>query len=143
MLRFILTALITSTLLIAVAYASAVVAGGATWGAWCMVAGVAGISVAMIALGAHRHGQRNPIVTIALLATGVSLVAGLSLALLLPDTGAAERIVLGFPVRAASVIYLVGVLPLFVLPLVYAWTFDALTLRDEDIARVRRAARNT
>jgi len=141
MLRFILAALVTSTLLIAVAYASAFVVGGAGWGAWCMVAGVAGISVSTIALGAHRHGRRNPIVTVALLATGVSLVAGFSLALLLPDAGPAEAVVLGFPVRASSVIYLVGVLPLFVLPLVYAWTFDELTLGDEDIERVRRAGR--
>lgn len=143
MLRIILTLLITSTLLIAAAYASAFVDGGAAWGAWCMVAGVAGISVSTMALGARREGRPNTIVTVALLATGVSLVAGLSLALLLPDPGSAERIVLGFPVRAASLIYLAGVLPLFVLPAVYAWTFDSLTLCDEDIERVRRAADRT
>jgi hypothetical protein len=143
MQRFNLIVLIASTALIAVAYASAFIAGGAPWGAWCMVAGVAGISVSVMALGAHREGRRNTLVTGALLATGASLVAGLSLALLLPDTGSAERVVLGFPVRASSVIYLIGVLPLFVLPVVYAWTFDALTLRDEDVARVRRAADKT
>lgn len=140
MQRFNLIVLVASTALIAVAYASAFIAGGAPWGAWCMVAGVAGISVSVMALGAHREGRRNTLVIAALLATGASLVAGLSLALLLPDAGSAERVVLGFPVRASSVIYLVGVFPLFVLPVVYAWTFDALTLRDEDVARVRRAA---
>jgi hypothetical protein len=31
--------------------------------------------------------------------------------------------------------------PLFLLPLVYAWSFDALTLSDADLARVRAARR--
>lgn len=141
MLRTILAALITSTLLIAAAYASAFVPWGAPWGAWSMVVGVVGISMSVIALGAHRQGRPHRIVTLALVVTGVSLAAGLSLGLLLPPAGSAERIVLGFPVRAAAVIYLAGVLPLFVLPVVYAWTFDALTLRDEDVERVRRARR--
>lgn len=141
MLRIILTILITSTLLIAAAYASTFVHGGASWGAWSMAVGVAGISVSVIALGAHRQGRPNRVVTLALAATTLSLVAGFSLGLLLPPAGSAERIVLGFPVRAAAVIYLAGVLPLFVLPAVYAWTFDALTLRDEDLERVRRAGR--
>ncbi len=140
MLRIILAVLITSTLLIAAAYASTFV-NGAAWGAWSMAVGVAGISVSVIALGAHRQGRPNRVVTLALAATAVSLVAGFSLGLLLPPAGSAERIVLGFPVRAAAVIYLAGVLPLFVLPAVYAWTFDALTLRDEDLERVRRARR--
>lgn len=141
MLRTILAVLITSTLLIAAAYASAFVQGGAPWGAWSMVIGVVGISLSVIALGAHRQGRPNRIVALALVVTGVSLVAGLALGLLLPPAGSAERIVLGFPMRAAAVIYLAGVLPLFVLPVVYAWTFDALTLRDEDIERVRRVGR--
>lgn len=141
MLRTILAVLITSTLLIAAAYASAFVQGGASWGAWSMVIGVVGISLSVIALGAHRQGRPNRIVALALVVTGVSLVAGLALGLLLPPAGSAERIVLGFPMRAAAVIYLAGVLPLFVLPVVYAWTFDALTLRDEDIERVRRVGR--
>jgi hypothetical protein len=33
------------------------------------------------------------------------------------------------------------VLPLFLLPLVYAATFDAVTLDDSDLARVRQARR--
>ena len=141
MLRTILTIVITSTLLIAASYASAFASGGAGWGAWCMAVGVAGISVGVTALGAHRRGRPSLAVTVALALTALSLVTGFSLGLLLPPAGSAERIVLGFPVRAAAVIYLAGVLPLFVLPVVYAWTFDALTLREEDIERLRRAGK--
>lgn len=133
----ILITLIASTVLIAMAYVSAFVAEGVAWGVWCMVAGVTGISTSVMALGALREGRRNPVMTGALLLTGACIVAGFSLALLLPDEGLAEGLVLGFPARAAAVIYLVGLAPLFVLPLVYAWTFDAVTLRDEDVDRVR------
>ena len=51
------------------------------------------------ALGAFREGRRKPGDDSALWATGACIVAGLSLALLLPDEGTAERIILGFPAR--------------------------------------------
>jgi hypothetical protein len=35
----------------------------------------------------------------------------------------------------------VGLLPLFVLPVAYALTFDQTTLSEDDLARVREAAR--
>ncbi len=139
--RVVLGALIASTLLIALAYASAFVRRGESWGVWCMIAGVTGISLSVTALGALRQGRRSPVVIVALALTGICIVAGFALALLLPDEGAAERFVLGFPVRAAAVIWLVGVAPLFVFPLAYAMSFDGLTLRDDDLERVRRLRR--
>jgi hypothetical protein len=38
------------------------------------------------------------------------------------------------------IVYGVGLLPLLVLPLTYALTFDAEILTEEDLARVREAA---
>ena len=64
---------------------------------------------------------------------------GFLLALLLPPDTVNGPYWLGLPRRAAVVLYGVGLLPLFVLPLAYAFTFDALTLSDEDLARVRAA----
>jgi hypothetical protein len=133
--------LIPGTLLIALAYASAFLGGGASWGVWCMIAGVTGLSLGVTALGALRQGRRSPVVIGALALTGVCIAAGFALALLLPDEGVAERLVLGFPVRAAAVIWLVGVVPLFVFPVAYAMSFDDLTLRDDDLERVRRLRR--
>jgi len=46
-------------------------------------------------------------------------------------------VVLGFPLRAAIVIYGVGLVPLVMLPVVYAMTFDEMTLSEDDLARVR------
>lgn len=135
--RLVAGVLIPGTILIAIAYASAFVGGGESWGVWCMIAGVTAVSLGVTALGALREGRRSPVVIVALAATGICIVAGFALALLLPDDGVAERFVLGFPVRAAAVIWLVGVAPLFVFPLAYAMSFDDLTLRDDDLERVR------
>jgi hypothetical protein len=38
------------------------------------------------------------------------------------------------------VIYGIGLLPILILPVVYATTFETQTLSDEDIAKVRRLA---
>jgi hypothetical protein len=73
--------------------------------------------------------------------TFVVIVGGFAAALLLPAEAAGARLVLGLPLRAAVVLYGVGLCPLLVLPLTYALTFDELTLRDEDLARVRELGR--
>jgi hypothetical protein len=65
------------------------------------------------------------------------VVAGLLLAWGLPAES--EPLWLGLPRRAAIVLYGVGLLPMFVLPVAYALTFDRVTLRPEDIVAVRAA----
>jgi hypothetical protein len=131
-----------STLAIAAAYASAFLSGGVPpWGLGLMVGGVAGLVVSSMALGALRRSTRGRSLVIASLAfTFVALVAGFALALTLPpDESATGRLVLGLPVRAASIFYIVGALPLVILPIVYVVTFDSATLTAADLARVRAA----
>ncbi len=127
---------------IAVAYASTFLRGGAPrWGSWCMVAGLALLLVATMALGAVRTMRDVRRLSPALLFTFVVLLGGLGAGLLLPASErAGSTLLLGLPLRAALVLYGVGLVPLLVLPLVYALTFDDMTLREEDIERVRRAA---
>jgi hypothetical protein len=134
-----------STLAIAAAYASAFLSGGVpSWGLGLMVGGVAGLVVSSMALGALRRSTRGRSLIIASLAlTFAALVAGFALALTLPpDESTTGRLVLGLPIRAASIFYIVGVLPLVILPIVYVVTFDSATLTAADLARVR-AARQT
>jgi hypothetical protein len=70
------------------------------------------------------------------------LVIGFGAALALPATeGPLSRLWLGLPARAAIVIYGVGLLPIFVLPIAYALTFETQTLSAEDVERVRKLAR--
>ncbi|MCC6929913.1 MAG: hypothetical protein IT359_13105 [Gemmatimonadaceae bacterium] len=133
----------TSTACIALAYGSAFLAGGARWGVWCMVVGLALMVVSMMALGVSRRTGGVGRLAIPLAFTFVVIVAGFAAALLLPADAPGERIILGLPLRAAIVVYGVGLLPLLVLPLAYALTFEVMTLREDDLARVRamRSAR--
>jgi hypothetical protein len=93
-------------------------------------------------LGAARRGRLAAGTMAAFVLVGVLLAGGFSLALALPDDlGAAEPLWLGLPRRAAVIVYGVGLLPVVVLPVVYALTFDAQTLRPEDQERVEAAGR--
>jgi hypothetical protein len=135
-----LAACVAGTLLIALAYLSAFVAGGPRWGVWCMIAGLAGLGVGVMALGTWHPARRSRLVQGTLVLTGVAIVSGFGLAVLLPaGESAASPLILGFPARAAAALYIVGVAPLFILPLVYAITFSTLTLTGDDLARVRAA----
>ena len=130
------------TLLIAIAYLSAFLPGGASWGVWSMIAGLALLCPGCIALGTRHRARHSTLLNVTLVLTAVAIVAGFGLAVILPaNESASSALVLGFPIRAASVLYIVGVAPLFVLPAVYAITFDTLTLTEDDIARVRAARR--
>ena len=71
------------------------------------------------------------------------LMIGFGAALALPGTeGPLGRLWLGLPLRAAIVIYGVGLLPIVVLPVAYAMTFETLTLSSEDVDRVRALGRD-
>jgi hypothetical protein len=48
-----------------------------------------------------------------------------------------SKLWLGLPARAAVVIYGIGLLPIVVLPVAYALTFDTQTLSADDVERVR------
>lgn len=122
---------------IAFAYASAFfVAGGARWSVPAFIVGACLAMGALMALGAGRDGGPG-LLWLPILVT-VSIVAvALLLAWALP--GEREPLWLGLPRRAAIVLYGAGLLPMFVLPWVYALTFDRWTLRPGDVERVRAA----
>jgi len=66
------------------------------------------------------------------------LALGFCAALALPATESPlSRLWLGLPARAAVVIYGIGLLPIVVLPVAYALTFETQTLTAEDVERVR------
>lgn len=138
--RISLAAIFAATLSIAAAYASAFLPGGAPgWAAWAMAAGTAVMMVAATALGAARPGLGPLRIPFAL--TFLILAGGFALALALPAEAPGAPLILGLPVRAAVVLLGVGLLPLLILPVAYAMTFDAMTLSDADLERVRSAAR--
>lgn len=142
--RHALAAIVVSTCLIAAAYASAFMAGGAPrWAGWLFAAGTTGALLATLVLGAARRDGGLGRLAIPFAIMVVLLGGGFLAVFMLPaDLGAAEPLVLGLPRRAAVVLYVIGLLPTLVLPVAYALTFADQTLRPEDMARVLAAARS-
>lgn len=108
---------------------------------WLMVFGVAGVMVGMSMLGAlDRHRHRGLALVFGTLF--LILVVGFGAAILLPaDDPAQLRLWLGLPPRAAIVVYGVGLLPLFFLPLAYALTFRDPVPNSEIIGATTRPVR--
>jgi hypothetical protein len=93
-------------------------------------------------LGATRGRSGIGSLTIPFAFVVAVLVIGFGAALALPSTeGPLSTLWLGLPARAAIVIYGVGLLPVIVLPVAYALTFETQTLSAEDVERVRAVAR--
>lgn len=141
--RLILAALVVSCTAIAGAYVLAFLPGGAPpLAAWGLALGSAGALSAIMALGATRRGRLQPIALVACILTFVTVAGAFAAALLLPpNEGRNAIMVLGFPLRTAIVLYGVGLVPMLFLPAAYALSFDADTLTEADLERVRRAAR--
>lgn len=139
---FALGAVVASTVLVTAAYGSAFLPSGAPgWAPWAFVVGTATMTTATMALGAMRPGR--PIGGLLWAAFGftfVVLVGGFGAALLLPEPSAGSALWLGLPAGAALVLYGVGLLPLAVLPVVYAVTFDDRSLGEAGLARLRAEA---
>jgi len=109
---------------VGVGYLSAFLPGGAP--GWSAAAVVAGTAVSLAAGMALGMGDDDGIVRLLpVLAFVVVVVAGgLGALLVLPPTDPADpTLVLGLPPRAALLLYGVGLLPVLVVPLAYAWSF--------------------
>ena len=142
--RAALLGLITGLVAIAAGYTAAFLPGGApTWAAWLLALGIPVALGAIMILGAAR-GRRGigPLKYPFAFVVAV-LAIGFCAALALPAAeGPLSRLWLGLPTRAAIVIYGIGLLPIIVLPLAYALTFEAQTLSADDVERVRELGRD-
>ncbi len=135
-----LRALVIGVVCIALAYASAFLPQPYSLaGPWLMAVMMPVAMFAMMTLGAVRDVRGlGPLAVPFVLVLGL-VAGGFVVALALPPETVDTPLLLGLPRRAAVILFGVGLLPLFVLPIVYALTFDRLTLDDDDIARVRAA----
>lgn len=137
-------AIVLSVVMIAIAYGSVFLSpgGAATWAPWLFALGVPGAIVGVMVLGAAR-GKRGGVgrLIAPMSFVGLALAVGFGLALGLPaNEGATSQLVLGVPLRAAIILYGIGLMPIVVLPIAYALTFETQTLNAADIERVRVAA---
>lgn len=124
--------------LVATSYLAAFLPGGApAWAPWLLAVGTALALAAVTLLGAERPGRRSRLVRLACLATFLLVAGGFGLALLLPAETTADPLWLGLPRRAAILLYGIGLLPVLVLPVTYAVTFDRATLDDDRLGTLR------
>ena len=141
--RAALLGLIAGILAIATGYAAAFLRGGPpAWAPWLLALGIPIALGAIMILGAAR-GRRGigPLKYPFAFVVAV-LAIGFCAALALPATESPlSTLWLGLPARAAIVIYGIGLLPIIILPVAYALTFETQTLNAEDVARVRELAR--
>ena len=136
--RIALNATFLSVAAIGIAYGSAFMPGDPpSWAGWLMALSVPLLLAALMILGLGRRGAISKLV----IPIGIVflLVAGsFVLALTLPaENPASPALIGGLPLRAAIILYGIGVLPLFILPLAYAFTFEQTTLSAADLARLR------
>lgn len=141
--RAALGVIVASTVAMAAAYAGALApGGGGAWTAWAFVLGIACMMVGLMVLGAARPGGGVGRLALPFAFVWLVLAGGFATVLAMgPVDPADPTLWLGLPPRAAIVLYGIGLLPVLVLPLAYALTFDALTLGEDDLARVRAARR--
>jgi hypothetical protein len=139
-----LLALLVGVLAIAIGYAAAFLRGGApAWAPWLLALGIPTTLGAIMILGAARGRAGIGPLKYPFAFVIVVLAVGFCAALALPATESPlSRLWLGLPARAAIVVYGIGLLPIIVLPVAYALTFEAQTLSAEDVERVRELARD-
>ena len=138
-----LAALCMAITAIAVAYAAAFSHTGTPgWAPWLLALGIPISLGAIMILGATRGEKGIGPLKLPFLFVVAVLVVGFSAALALPATESPiSKLWLGLPARAAAVIYGIGLLPIVVLPVAYALTFDMQTLSADDVERVRAMGR--
>lgn len=116
--------------------------GTPVWAAWLLALGIPVALGAIMILGAARGRRGVGPLKIPFAFVVAVLVIGFGAALALPATeGPLSTLWLGLPARAAIVIYGVGLLPIVVLPIAYALTFETQTLNAEDVEKVRALGR--
>jgi hypothetical protein len=138
-----LTALCMAILCIAIGYAAAFGQSGTpVWAPWLLALGIPVSLGAIMILGAARGRSGIGPLKLPFLFVVAVLAIGFCAALALPATESPlSKLWLGLPARAAIVIYGIGLLPIVVLPVVYALTFETQTLSAEDVERVRAMGR--
>jgi hypothetical protein len=139
--RLLVRLLVASICLVTAAYAAIFIYPAAPpWASIALAIGANGVVMTLMAIGAVRRDTlpRSLVWTF----VGIFLVCAgaFVIALVLPAReGPDGPLFLGFPLRTAIVLYGVGVVPIAVLPLAYALTFESSTLSEDDLRRVREA----
>jgi hypothetical protein len=137
MKRSALIVIVLAMLVIGAGYLSAFLPGGAPrLATYAFAVATAGVMTAISVLGAARRGRGLGALRWVFLFTFLVLAGGFAAAL--SSIGEATTLWLGLPRGAAIIIYVVGLVPMAVLPLAYALTFERTTLSEPEMDELRR-----
>jgi hypothetical protein len=139
--RLVLRLLALSVALVALAYAGVLLPGdNPVWAPWLLALGSNGVIMSLMALGAMRRDSLPRSLGWTFVGLFVLCAGAFVVALAMPaNEGPGGPLLLGLPLRTAIVLYGIGVVPIAILPLAYALTFDSSTLSEGDLERVREA----
>jgi hypothetical protein len=141
MKRTLIRLLAASCGLVALSYAAVFAGAGGGWAPWTLAIGANGVIISLMAIGAVRRDTLPRSLAWTFVGLFVLCAGCFVAALALPAAeGANGPLLLGLPLRTAIVLYGIGVVPIFVLPLAYALTFESSTLSQGDLDRVRAAS---
>jgi hypothetical protein len=140
MKRTLVRLLVASCMLVALSYAAVFAGARDGWAPWALAIGANGVIMSLMAIGAVRRDTLPRSLVWTFIGLFVFCAGCFVVALALPAAeGANGPLLLGLPLRTAIVLYGIGVVPIFVLPLAYALTFESSTLSEGDLDRVRAA----
>lgn len=131
--------IVLATLLAAASYGATLLSGAPpVWAPWALALSIGLATTGFFIAGAIRRGRIAPVLVLTFVVVLIVVTGSFWIALGLPaHEGAGGPLLLGLPLRTAIVLIGVGLLPMGVLPLIYAWSFDHGILSEEDVARIR------
>lgn len=124
--------LTVSLVLVALGYAAALTGVSPSVAPWTLALGTAGVLGALLLLAARRGSRAmRRLATVAWVIT-VLLAVGLGIALAAAPPTPDGPLLLGLPRSTAILLIVVGLVPLVLLPLAWAATFDREVMGDGD-----------
>ncbi len=134
----ILGLVVLSLLTIAAGYAGSF--ASAPWAPWCLAIGTCGALMSLMALGAVRRGHIAPALRWIFAGMFLFCAGCFCTALAMPaNEGPGGPLLFGFPLRSTIVLLGVAIVPILILPLTWALTFDRSMLSEDDLRRMRDA----
>lgn len=141
MKRVLIRLLVVSCCLVALSYAAVFAGARGGWAPWTLAIGANGVIMSLMAIGAVRRDTLPRSLVWTFVGLFLFCAGCFVAALVLPVAeGANGPLLFGLPLRTAIVLYGIGVVPIFILPFAYALTFEASTLSEADLIRVRAAS---
>lgn len=135
--RLALLVIFGSMLVVGAGYLSAYLPGGAPRVAtFAFALATASMMTAILVLGAARRGRALGRLRWVFAFTFVVMALGFCAALI-PGIADSDKLWLGLPAGAAIILYVVGLLPMLVLPIAYALTFERVTMDDTELQELR------